>query len=399
MLAFGDSFTWGVIMYAEESFSIVRDMFVQQGETVAGDQHEQPITGRVPEAAMLREIGDTILLIENRLQENSPKVANFVARYLEQLAHFERGSKRLKYPQVKLTAVNNFKVKWHHLQSSAGNDGQIMITVAIVAALIVELGVVVDAIDTPPPIISAHMGAYCAWKETNLPASSNAAASLLETLDAKVANATTVIESAEKAQKSFASLRETVEEIYSTVETSKANIAAFSAAVREELRIDSNRKLWAKRANEGAKAFQISAFVLAIMLGFPPLLLLTHISEASELLRKISEAASTGLNPNDGAHLTAITISKLVIVTTPLVLYFWAIRLVVRFNGRSMLMMDDARQRETMMDTYVHLIETSNASANERALVLNALFRPSLSTAQENVEPPNFIELIGKGKD
>lgn len=87
------------------------------------------------------------------------------------------------------------------------------------------------------------------------------------------------------------------------------------------------------------------------------------------------------------------------IVTTPLVLYFWAIRLVVRFNGRSMLMMDDARQRETMMDTYVHLIETSNASANERALVLNALFRPSLSTAQENVEPPNFIELIGKGKD
>jgi len=64
-----------------------------------------------------------------------------------------------------------------------------------------------------------------------------------------------------------------------------------------------------------------------------------------------------------------------------------------------MVLMDDARQRHTTMDTYFHLIESNGATTEERGLMLNALFRPLAGHGQDNVDPPNFIELMGKGKD
>ena len=80
----------------------------------------------------------------------------------------------------------------------------------------------------------------------------------------------------------------------------------------------------------------------------------------------------------------------------PLGLYFWLVRIVVRFNMRSLLLMDDARQRATMMETYYRLIEKEAATKEERALVFQALMRPPPGHGPDTVEPPNFTEVIGK---
>jgi hypothetical protein len=79
-----------------------------------------------------------------------------------------------------------------------------------------------------------------------------------------------------------------------------------------------------------------------------------------------------------------------------LALYFWLIKLVVRFNMRSMLLMDDARQRATMLETYYRMIEKGAATNEDRALVLQALMRPAPGHGPDSVEPPNFTDVIEK---
>ncbi|UXT41437.1 hypothetical protein FY137_09655 [Agrobacterium tumefaciens] len=191
--------------------------------------------------------------------------------------------------------------------------------------------------------------------------------------------------------------REKVETILKQIDTAGANVASFATAVREELRTDSTKKLWKSRARGSAFSFWVSAAVIAAAIIAPPFFAFMHIEAVIGVLRRIGDAAVQGL-PNDAttAQLTAATISRLVVVSAPLALYFWAIKLLVRFNARSMMLMDDARQRHTTMDTYFHLIEKNATSKEERGLMLSALFRPLPGQGTEIVEPPNFADLLSK---
>jgi hypothetical protein len=191
-----------------------------------------------------------------------------------------------------------------------------------------------------------------------------------------------------------------LDEVAKIISTTEQNVAAFSEAVREELKIDATKKLWEQRASDNSLAFWLSAALIAIVIVVPASLVLCNPEAIVHFLERITEAATPGTLDNaTTAQLTAATISKIVIISAPLAVYFWAIKLIVRFNTRCMLLMDDARQRHTTMDTYFHLIEKDGATTEERGLMLNALFRPLVGQGQDNVEPPNFIELVGKGKD
>lgn len=181
------------------------------------------------------------------------------------------------------------------------------------------------------------------------------------------------------------------------IETAEEHVKSFAKAIREELQVDATKRLWNRRALGSAFSFWTSALVIGGAILLPPYWAFTHIEVVVEFLRRIGDAAVQGL-PNDAtaAQLTAATISRLVIVSAPLALYFWAIKLIVRFNTRSMVLMDDARQRQTTMDTYFHLVENNKATPEERGLMLNALFKPLPGQGQDNVDPPNFMELVKK---
>ncbi len=207
-----------------------------------------------------------------------------------------------------------------------------------------------------------------------------------------VAHATAAVQ---KVKQETLENQERLEGIMKAIDASEEHVHAFAASVREELKIDTTKILWKDRAFWSATSFWISAVVVAFAILAPPLWALTHIEAVLAVLKRVGDAATQGL-PSDAtaAQLTAATISRLVVISAPLGLYFWAIKLLVRFNTRSMVLMDDARQRHTTMDTYFHLIERSGATTEERGLMLNALFRPLPGQGQENVEPPNFMELV-----
>lgn len=189
------------------------------------------------------------------------------------------------------------------------------------------------------------------------------------------------------------------------------NIAAFSAAIREELKINTAKRLWDARSIANQRAFTMSALVVAMLILVPIILVYIFRNEVISYLHVLETPvvnfgpATTGLT-NGGASgphlspasLTVITIGRLLTVTIPIALWFWLIKLVVRYNYRSMILADDARQRSTMMDTYFHLIEQQAASVEDRALILAALFRPAPGHGPESVEPPDFTDFINKMK-
>lgn len=163
------------------------------------------------------------------------------------------------------------------------------------------------------------------------------------------------------------------------------------------------RKLWGEREKQGRFALIASSIAIFLLIAAPLVGAICFTPEVLHYLAQIVAASSlptTDANgqvlptPND-TQITIAAIGRLVIVTVPVFLYIWAIRLVVRFNSRSLMLLDDARLRLTMLDTFFHLIEKEAAVKEDRALVLNALFRPGPGHG-DNVDPPNFTELVTK---
>lgn len=185
----------------------------------------------------------------------------------------------------------------------------------------------------------------------------------------------------------------------SLTENTQKNIELFKSSVMEALKIDTSKKLWDAAARQSSWAFWLSALMLGTFLVVLPVVALFNLDTVIAALRHIGEATTQDL-PKDGSatatQLTVVAISRLVVVTIPLALYFWIIRLLVRFNLRSLMLVDDARQRRTMMDTYFHLIEQDASTKADRALILNALFRPTPGHSAESVDAPNFTELLDK---
>ncbi|WP_173420749.1 hypothetical protein [Ensifer adhaerens] len=209
----------------------------------------------------------------------------------------------------------------------------------------------------------------------------------------------------QKLESDATAVRQVTEETFKRVSANETRIALTDEnvrlqadAIRQELGIYTTKKLWRNRAFFSAIAFWLSALAIATLLVGPIWYAFSHLQSLIQTLREIGDAATAGLDVASGspAQLTANAVARLAVITIPVAIYLWGVKLVVRYNSRSMMLMDDARQRQTMMDVYTFLIEQDKASPEERGLVLNALFRPAPGHGAENVEPPNFTEILGK---
>jgi hypothetical protein len=176
-----------------------------------------------------------------------------------------------------------------------------------------------------------------------------------------------------------------------------AKAKAFMEAVRAEANFEDLKIHWTNRAGSAWWAFWISVAALLVLLVFLPLVAIFEHAAIIRFMKQLADAASTELGTNpDGIAITVATVSRLLVVTIPVALYFWLIRLVVRFSMRSLLLMDDANARATMLETYFRMIAQQAATVEDRALVLQALMRPTPGHGPDTVEPPNFTEVIDR---
>ena len=184
----------------------------------------------------------------------------------------------------------------------------------------------------------------------------------------------------------------------SSVDQPAEQLETFKEAIIERLKLQEARKLWVGNAVAAKKAYRISWVILIFLLVLVPAFAILQSSAIFTFFRAIGQAVLVDLPEN--ASETAILIaavSRLVLVTLPVVMYVWLIRIVVRFNMRSLLLMDDANQRNTMLETYLHLVEQDADVKADRPLILEALFRRTPGHGPETIEPPNLTDIMNVG--
>ncbi|MBD8689342.1 MULTISPECIES: DUF6161 domain-containing protein [unclassified Rhizobium] len=93
----------------------------------------------------------------------------------------------------------------------------------------------------------------------------------------------------------------------------------------------------------------------------------------------------------------SMQIARMALIAVPIATYFWLLKIVVRIFMRSLVLMDDADQRATIMDSYYAL--TGDGMTDERALpmMLWAIFRPLPGHGPDGIDPPDFTEAINAG--
>ncbi len=91
------------------------------------------------------------------------------------------------------------------------------------------------------------------------------------------------------------------------------------------------------------------------------------------------------------------------VVAVPAFAGIWTLRILGRQLSESLMIMKDAKERETLVKTFLALMGEDIAGKSvvkeeDRALILHALFRPSNVTATDDSPPLHTLEAILKRK-
>ncbi len=184
-------------------------------------------------------------------------------------------------------------------------------------------------------------------------------------------------------------------DLAATIKDPVAALEGLKASFNENQKLQNARQLWSDSAQRARKAYAISWVALAFPLVIIPAVVVWQADVVFTFFRSVGNAVLADLSPGVSETATLISaVSRLVLVTLPVALYIWLIRIVVRFNTRSLLLMDDAMQRNTMLETYLHLVEQDASVNADRPLILEALFRRTPGHGPEAIEPPNLSDIM-----
>ena len=99
---------------------------------------------------------------------------------------------------------------------------------------------------------------------------------------------------------------------------------------------------------------------------------------------RLIETEQTGL-------ITMIPILKFAI---PVLAIAWILRHLSRIIIENLHLMEDAKLRSTIAETYLAINRNQEVSETEKAIVLNALFRPIDGSSHSEIAPPNLEEIL-----
>jgi len=173
----------------------------------------------------------------------------------------------------------------------------------------------------------------------------------------------------------------------------KERISELERAMEERLSLGAQTELWEKRASH-TQWYKLGWFAAVLLTGG---LLATAFYIAAVWINRdwqILLGAITGEN----SHLLPLIMALVII---PVGLVFWFLRILLRNYRETRAIEDDARERTTMLQTYIYLVAEGKMLPEDRMVVLHALFRPR---AVDNVDDGNatlisqFVQSLRDGQ-
>ncbi|RWN11775.1 DUF6161 domain-containing protein [Mesorhizobium sp.] len=198
-----------------------------------------------------------------------------------------------------------------------------------------------------------------------------------------------------ESEKKLVTMADRLQRFQDNIGDPQKALEAFKASIREELQLQDARKLWTGSADKAQNAYAISWIILIALLLGVPAYAISQYQAIIDFFHQVNIGIFKDIPPGSSDTVALISaISRLFLITVPVAMYLWLIRIVVRFNTRSLLLMDDARQRNTMLETYLHLVERDKEAKGERPLILEALFRRTPGHGGDTIDPPSLPDVL-----
>ncbi|MCK1640467.1 hypothetical protein IVA95_23495 [Bradyrhizobium sp. 157] len=156
---------------------------------------------------------------------------------------------------------------------------------------------------------------------------------------------------------------------------------------RNQLTIQEPAVSWEKITAQKAKLWRLWLGIFALMVIAPIIVAIAQWESVSGAVSKLT-ANSNG----------TFSIAGLAVVSIPALFYAWLLKNVSRVFIQNLNLADDADHRRSLALTYMGLLENAKRETTdaERAIVLNALFRPIPPQTNDEGPPAGVIDLIKK---
>lgn len=164
-------------------------------------------------------------------------------------------------------------------------------------------------------------------------------------------------------------------------------VADLEDLYRKRLTIQEPALSWKNIAEEKTRAWRAWLIGFGFAAVMPAVVALFDWQSVSSAVTKIT-AASNG----------AFSISGLAVISIPALFYAWFLKNISRLFIQNLTLADDADHRRSLALTYMGLLQDDKhpPSDQDRAIILNALFRPIPTQSGDEGPPAGLIELVKK---
>lgn len=195
-----------------------------------------------------------------------------------------------------------------------------------------------------------------------------------------------------KLEATIQQLKETVSGRHAEIET---QLVGFQNATEAKLKLHLLGNLWSHRA-KNAFWSMIGSAVLSAALCVAGMIVVYWCGR--DILSFVAPRDAIGvILGNNATAAIGHQIGRVLLVSVPVILYFWMIKMAVRFLVRSMLIYDDSSQRQTIMESYTLLVREGMDDDRALPMLLWAIFRQVPGHGSDGIEPPDFTEVINAG--
>lgn len=212
---------------------------------------------------------------------------------------------------------------------------------------------------------------------------------------ADIVSAKSALARSETIEKKMTIARENFE---AALEDHLAKIDDFSATKVKELNelhtqyesyliLQGPSRHW-KRVAETSWLYAAGAFgVFVLMLALPAVAVAVKWTAFSSYIDHVVDISKGG-----------ISLAAVVVFTIPVLAYGWLLKHISRVFTQNLAINADAEHRRVMAITFLGLARRKSIAMQEqdRALILNALFRPSPTNPQDDGPPSGLLELLKK---
>lgn len=187
----------------------------------------------------------------------------------------------------------------------------------------------------------------------------------------------------------------------SSIEDSRSQLEAFiknktdlfdhlEDIYRNKLTLEEPAISWKRIANRKTAAWTIWLGIFAALVVSPIAAVAFHWGAVSDAVSKLTAPTSNG----------SFSLVGLAVITIPALLYGWLLKNVSRVFIQNLNLADDAAHRRSLALTYMGLLQNEKhpATDQDRAIILNALFRPIPPQTADEGPPAGVVDLIKSSK-